>query len=152
MAGLTLQMLVPVSFWRKMLRQDDFQKAQLVLTGWRWGREYGGHLASCMVMGCIANRVRLGWGSWLEVLDRIPEYSAQAQLPDGTPSIWEPQFVRLLHEVDSIYDGSGTDYSKGAVYWADTRRIDRDWFQKKILDQPDQHPRVADMNSLSLFR
>jgi len=134
-----------------MLRQDDFQKSQLVLTGWRWGQEYGGHLAACLIMSCIANRVRLGWGSWLEVLDRIPAFSAQNEIPTGTPSIWDPNFVRLLHEVEGIYDGS-KDYSKGAVYWADTRRIERDWFKEKIIACPDQHPRVVDMNSLSLFR
>lgn len=135
-----------------MLRQDDFNKSQLVLTGWRWGCEYGGHLAACMIMSCIANRVRLGWGSWLEVLDRIPQYSAQNEIPTGTPSIWEPNFVRLLHEVEGIFDGSGQDYSKGAVYWADLRRVERDWFKDKILSQPEQHPRVVDMNSLALFR
>lgn len=134
-----------------MLRQDDFCKSQLVLTGWRWGQEYGGHLAACMVMSCLSNRVRLGWGSWLETLDRIPLYAATTEMPTGTPSLWEPSFVRLLHEVESAFDGS-QDYSKGAVYWADTRRIDTTFFKDKILALPEQHPRVVEMNSLACWR
>jgi hypothetical protein len=135
-----------------LLRQDDYLKSHLVLQGWRWGKEYGGHLAACMVMSCVANRVRLGWGNWLEMIDRIPQYAAQQDIPTGTPSIWEPNFVRLLHEVESIFDGSGTDYAKGGLYWADLRRVDTDFFRTKILGAPEQHPRVADMNSLVIFR
>lgn len=87
----------------------------------------------------------------LEVIDRIPNFSALKELPTGTPSIWEPSFVRLLHEVDAIYDGT-TDYSKGAVYWCDTRYIETEFFKEKILAFHDQHPRVVDMNSLAFFR
>lgn len=108
-------------------------------------------MASCMVMSCIANRVRLGWGAWLDVLDRIPLYAAEHEQPGGTPSLWEPSFVRLLHEVEAIYDGS-QDYSKGAVYWADTRRIETPFFKEKILGQQEQHPRIVEMNSLACFR
>lgn len=135
-----------------MLRPDDFVKSQLVLHGWRYGKEYGGHLASCMIMGCIANRVRLGWGSWLEILERIPQFAAEETLPTGTPNLWEPGFSRLLHEVESIYDNSGTDYSKGGLYWADLRRVDRQWFKDKILSQSQVHPRIADCNSLAIFK
>lgn len=134
-----------------MLRQDDYQKAQLVTVGWRWGQEYGGHLAACMIMSCLGNRVRLGWGSWLDVIDRIPVFAASVTMPTGTPSIWEPNFVRLLHEVEAIYDGS-QDYSKGALYWCDLRVVETDFFTKKIIGQPLEHPRVADMNTLTLFR
>lgn len=134
-----------------MLRQDDYQKAKLVETGWLWGKEYGGHLAACMVMSCLANRVRLGWGSWLEVIERIPTFAAQIQMPTGTPSIWEPSFVRLLHEVEAIYDGT-QDYAKGAVYWADTRRIETPFFKDKILADHQQHPRVCEMNTLVCWR
>ena len=134
-----------------MLRQDDYQKAQLVTVGWRHGREYGGHLAACLIMSCLGNRVRLGWGSWLEVIDRIPAFAAEFVMPTGTPSIWEPNFVRLLHEVESVYDGT-SDYSKGAVYWCDLRRIETPFFRDKIIGQPLEHPRIIDMNTLTLFR
>jgi hypothetical protein len=134
-----------------MLRQDDYMKSQLVLIGWRFGKEYGGHLAACMIMSCIMNRVRLGWGSLLEVIDRIPNFAATTEIPTGTPHIWEPNFTRLLHEVEGIYDGT-QDYSKGALYWADTRDITTPFFKEKILSDLSAHPRVVDMNTLVLFR
>jgi hypothetical protein len=118
---------------------------------WQHGREYGGHLASCMIGSCIANRVRLGWGNWLDIIDRIPNFAAQKEMPTGTPPLWEPEFVRLLHEVEGIYDGS-QDHAKGAVYWCDTRRIETSFFKDKILGQQELHPRVMEMNTLCLFR
>lgn len=123
------------------------------MEGWRQGFEMGGHLASCMIMSCIAERVKRGWGTWMEVIDRIPKFSATTVLPnrDKIPQIWDPQFVRLLHEVDGIFDGSKT-YNHEALYWADLRYIETDYFKEKILAQPELHPKVADMNSLSLFK
>jgi hypothetical protein len=126
-------------------------KAQLVTVGWRYGREYGGHLAACMVMSCLMNRVRLGWGTLLEVLDRIPNFAATEEAPTGTPAIWSPEFVRLLHEVEAIYDGS-QDHSKGAVYWADLRFVTTPFFKDKILADQEHHPRVLEMNTLACFR
>ena len=134
-----------------MLRQDDYQKAQLVTAGWRHGKDYGGHLASAMVMSCLMNRVRLGWGTVLEVLDRIPNFAATTDVPTGTPSIWEPQFVRLLHEVEGIYDGT-QDYASGALYWCDSTNVTTPFFKDKILGDQKSHPKIADMNSLMFFR
>lgn len=134
-----------------MLRQDDFLKAQLVTAGWLHGKEYGGHLASCMVMATLMNRVKAGWGTLLEVIERIPMYAATTELPTGIPSLWEPSFIKLLHEVEGIYDGSVPDVSKGALYWGDTRRIETPFFQNKILGNPD-HPRTVDMNSLVFWK
>jgi hypothetical protein len=103
-------------------------------------------------MSCLANRQRLGWGSWLDIINSIPKYSATLEQPTGVPSIWEPGFVRLLHEVEAIFDGS-QDYAKGALYWADTAKgITNPWFKEKIIDEPTAHPRVGDMNSLMFFR
>jgi hypothetical protein len=143
-----------------MLRQDDFQKSKLAEVGWQHGREYGGHLASCMIMSVLANRVRKGWGNWIQVIDRIPKFAAIKEMPTGSPEIWEPEFVRLLHEVDAIFDGTKNyAQSKGhdgsmtdALYWCDTRFIETDYFKENILGQKERHPRVMDMNTLVLFQ
>ncbi len=143
-----------------MLRQDDFQKAKLVTVGWQHGNVYGGHTASCMIMSVIANRVRAGWGNWSDVIDNIPKYSAIKEMPSGSPPIWEPSFVKLLHEVEGIYDGSmnyalskdNVGVKHSAFYWADLRNIETEFFREKIISQPEIHPRIADMNSLTLFR
>lgn len=135
-----------------MLRQDDYQKAQLVTVGWKHGKEYGGHLAPCIIMSCIANRQRLGWGTWLDVIDDVPSKCATIEQPTGVPQVWEPGFVRLLHEVEAIYDSS-KDYSNGALYWFDSsKEVTNTWFKEKILGDMETHKKVGDMNSLIFMR
>lgn len=137
-----------------MLRSEDFIKAKLVEMGWRFGQSYtGGHLAGQMVMHAIANRVRSGWGSWLEVIARLPNFMAENELPPlHYPSVWEPIFVKLLHAVDGVFDNSTPDLAKGALYWGALNKIERPWFKEKILGYPEVHPRVADMNNLSFWK
>lgn len=136
-----------------MLRQDDYMKGQLVTIGWRYGLEYGGHIAATLIMSAIMNRCRLGWGNLLEVLDRIPKFSAEFEVPnrDKIPQIWEPAFIKLLQEVDNIYDGT-KDESRGALYWCDTRRIETPFFKEKVIGDLSNHPRVCDMGTLTFFR
>ena len=133
-----------------MLRQDDWLKSQLVLTGWRYGQAYGGWRAAAMIMSVLMNRVRLGWGTLTDVLDKIPKYAATTEIPTGWPPIWEPEFVKLLHEIEGCYDNT-RDHASGALYWCDTRNVTNPWFIAKILGDHDAHPMVANMNSLSFF-
>jgi len=141
-----------------MLKQDFFIQAKLVEMGWRFGQSYGGgHLAGQMVMHALANRVHCGWGSWLEVIANVPLFMAEVEMPPlKFPSIWEPTFVKLLHTVDGIYDGSTTDLTRGGLYWCDLGRIERPWFLEKIVravgnDDMPQHKKVSDMNSLTFW-
>ncbi len=149
-----------------LLKQDDLIKAQLVCMGWRWSQAYsGGHVAGELVMSTLANRTRCGWGSWLQVIDSVPKYMAENELPPlSFPSVWEPAFVKLLHSVDGIYDGSVPDKSKGALYWGELNKIERPWFKALIAAtnptiiedgsgvELRQHPIVANINSLTFFR
>ena len=134
-----------------MLRQDDWQKAQLVTFGWNHGRRYGGHLAACIIMGVIMNRVRLGWGTTAAVIHDFQKTAANPEPEIEVPQIWEPNFVRLLHEVEGAFDSS-KDYSKGALYFCDTALPISEWFQTKILDEKALHPCVGDMNSFRFYR
>lgn len=141
-----------------MLKQEDYIKAQLVEMSYRFGKKYGGYVAGQLIMCAIANRVRCGWGSWLQMLDRVPVYMAENSLPElEHPSVWDAGFVKLLHSVDGIYDGSTPDMSKGALYWADLAHVERDWFKEKVIQAKNEdgtpvHPRVVDMGSLSFWR
>jgi hypothetical protein len=128
------------------------------MMGWRFGQTYsGGHLAGQMVMHALANRVRCGWGSWLEVIDNVPTFMAENEMPKlKHPSVWEPAFVKLLHTVDGVFDGSIQDLSNGGVFWGQLDRIERPWFKENIIQAHNeegvpQHKRVADMNSLSFW-
>lgn len=143
-----------------MLKQDDFNKTHLVTTGWRFGLTYGGGvIPGQYVMQTLANRVRAGWGSWLDVIERVPLYMAENELPPiKFPSVWEPTFVKLLLSVDAVYDGSFPDGTKGALYFCDLNKIERHWFKEKIVDAKQEstglraHPMVANVNSLSFFK
>jgi hypothetical protein len=146
-----------------LLKVEDIHKSLLVSVGWQFGQSYsGGYVAGQMIMATIANRVRAGWGPWLDVINRIPAFMAENELPPLVfPGVWEGNFVKLLHVVEGVYEGSAMDLSKGALYWADLNRIERPWFKKNIVDAiktdgPNagerQHPLVANINSLSFFR
>ena len=155
----------------QILKQDDFIKSYLVQMGWRFGQSYGGgHLAGQLVMHTIANRVHQGWGSWLRVLDTVPEYMAENTLPPLVhPSVWEPTFVKLLSVVEGIYDGSVADMTRGsefpqahrgqtgALYFCALNRIERPWFRNNIVNAKNPvtglslHQRIADMNTLAFF-
>ena len=144
-----------------MLRQDDYVKAKLVEMAWRFGKRYGGYKAGVLVMHTLGNRVRVGWGNWLQVLDSVPKFMAENEMPPlEHPPLWEPAFVKLLHAVEGVYDGSIPDESTGALYWCDLGSIERSWFQEKIVNsrQPDPngemlpaHRRVHDMVTLVFF-
>ena len=153
-----------------MLQQDNFVKSQLVSYGWRYGQLYGGgHLAGTLVMQALANRVRRGFGSYLQVLESVPLYMAEHEMPPlKYPSLWEPNFVKLLHAVEGIYSGSATDMTLGAtmidnkprtggLYFGLLNKIERPWFKTQIIDAINPlnglrlHNRVADLNCLSFW-
>jgi len=104
-----------------------------------------------MMMNVIMNRVRLGWGTVAEVIHKFSDKAANPYPIVEVPQIWSPEFVRLLHECEAIFDGS-QDYSKGALYFCDTAMPINSWFQSKILDDKAGHPCIANMNSLMFFR
>jgi hypothetical protein len=134
-----------------LLRVDDFHKSLLVLEGWRDGLEYGGHLASISIMGCLANRAKAGV-SWIDVISNVENYAAEP-LPnrDKFPSIWDASFMRLLTEVEGIYEGSAKDLSCGALYWCDSRRIEKEWFLREII-RSGNYKAVSNMNSLTFYK
>jgi hypothetical protein len=151
-----------------MLRADDYTKSKLVEMAWRFGQSYGGgHLAGQMVMHVIANRVRLGWGTWLRMLDRVPDYMAENSLPElvHPATVWEPTFVKLLAAVDGIFDGSVSDITRGphsthksgALYFCALNKVERPWFRENIVNPCNlgtglrQHEMVWSMNTLAGF-
>lgn len=105
---------------------------------------------------CIANRVKAGWGSWADVLRNIPMYSALAveDIPMGYPNPNDPAFVRLLVNVDKIYNNQFDDDSngaRGAVFFGDLARITRPWFLDHIVKNPTEHPNVLNMATLNFW-
>ena len=152
------------------LKQDDLIKSALVQVGIRYGTLYGGgHLAGTMVMQAIANRTRQGWGSWLQVIQNLPQFAAENELPPLVyPSIWDANLVKMLHSVEGIYSGSSHDLTvgptvidnkpkSGGLYFGMLNKIERPWFKNQIIDAVNPlnglrlHNRVADLNCLSFW-
>ena len=137
-----------------MLRQNDFIKSQVVLEAWRQASHYGGHRSMLMIACAIGNRVRSGWGSWLEVLAGLESTSA-GDTPGlhryGMPPLNDANFLRILQEIDDVYDNRGQDLANGGLYWGDMANITRPWFQQEILDHPEEHPRLANCGTLTFW-
>ena len=106
-----------------------------------------------MVAHCLGNRYRAGWGEWLQVVDRIPSFSARNvdEQPTGMPALMDPNFLKLLQEIDGIYDASREDMTHGSLYWADLGEITRDWFKAEIIGNPNEHPRTVNCATLQCF-
>ena len=141
-----------------MVRQDDFKSSLMILEVWRQGKDFGsGGQACLMIAGCLSNRARLGWGQLLDVLKAAPKFSATLELPnrDAYPDIWDPAFIKLLHAIPGIVDGSIPDPSMGGLYWADLSKgrpgITNPWFSEKILGSP-IHAACCNINSFTVFR
>lgn len=140
-----------------MLKQDSYQQALLVSLAWRFSQGVGGHLAGQMIIHCLCNRYRAGWGSLLEVIDNVPKYMAEKEMPPLIHgSVWTPEFIKLLQAVPGITDGSAPDLSKGALYFGDLQHIETEFFKNLIAGENElglrQHPLVASIGSLSFFR
>jgi hypothetical protein len=142
-----------------LLRQDDYLKALLVQFCWRQGKEYGtSSTPATMIMSVLANRVRAGWGTWQEVLDNVDRYAAAPLVYEGTPEMWKPDFTDLLHKVDLIHAGSlntamafvNRTQQEPCMYWADTRRIETEFFKKKIQGNP-EHRLMMNQNTLVFY-
>ncbi len=104
-------------------------------------------------------------GDWLSVIANDPAYSAYtgngvrysvgtgpAALQDF-PDLRDDVFQKFLWEVDRIYDGSRADpETEGALWWAETHKINRPWFLESIVRKPSDHPRIAQVGPLTLWR
>ena len=146
---------------------DSFVKAQLALLCWK--NAPGGKPFS--MLQCLAfierNRVRAGWmgGDWLSVIANDAAYLAYAgnghhysvstgpAALENFPDLRDEVFQKFLWEVDRIYDGSRQDpMTEGALWWAEAEKINRPWFLENIARKAEQHPRVAAVGSLTLWK
>lgn len=119
----------------------------------------GGVEPMLAVAQVLANRVGAGWdgGDWLMVIDNAKEY--RGTIPtDGITRI-DPKdgtFRELMRRVDDIYHGIADDSnvnndSGKSLYYAELNNINRDWFTEHILDDLENHPRIASVGPLTFF-
>ena len=149
------------------MTSDSFVKAHLAQLCWR-NAPAGKAFQSMQCLAFIErNRVRAGWmgGDWLSIIANDAAYQAyegnHRRLSVGTgpavlqdfPDLRDEIFKKFLWEIDRIYDGSREDpMTEGALWWAEAEKINRPWFLENIARKPEQHPRVAQVASLTLWR
>ena len=117
-------------------------------------------------MQALANRVAAGIGIVASSPPNIPQFTWQSMKFRllKYPSLWEPNFVKLLHAVESIYAGSAADITlgntvidnrpkQGAVFFGMLNKLERQWFKTEMIAAVESrlqglrlHERVADMN------
>ena len=132
-----------------MIGQDDFIKSQLLAYLWRFRKLES--LNGMAAIGCtLRNQVLSGWfnGDWLSVLKSAIEKAAFTEIE--FPDFRDPLFSRLVWKVESIFDGSIEDLSAGAKFWCHLPTVSEE-FKKAILQQPQEHPRLANVGGLYFF-
>jgi hypothetical protein len=68
----------------------------------------------------------------------------------------EGSFRELLRKVDDIYHGIADDTNVNleehkSLYYAELNNITNPWFQENILNDLDEHPRIATVGQLTFF-
>lgn len=137
---------------------DAFVKAQLATLAYDEANHTGSLDSMRAIAFIIRNRVRAGWsaGNWNRVMNFAWRHSCFEPIAqDSGPSLESEIFRRLLIGIDEIYDGSAEDTmtEKGLYYCDSTRGLPvRDWFAKTIVQDPTNHPRVAQVGMIYIFR
>lgn len=147
------------------MTSEAYIRAQLAALAWREGHEQGGVNNSLAVAFIIKNRVRAGWGEWLDQIQRHAIWSArnQSELDQSShPDPREPDFQRLLQQIDGVVDGSLVDKltvapklktgeGQPGLYYAQLNNITRPWFLENIVRKPELHPRTSQVGEVTFF-
>jgi hypothetical protein len=153
------------------MTHNDSQKALLVHFAVREVGATGGLEQMKVVCYCLRNRVRAGWGDWMEVMEHADEASAHDA---GPRSYIDPQnrnYQMLLQAIDDLYyaqpqtenwngvkidqDAQGETLESAvgtALYWRFLKRPLRPWFQANIVDQKAEHPERTSMGLMILYK
>jgi hypothetical protein len=134
---------------------DTAVKAQLAFFAYAEANHTGSLDSMRAVCFIIRNRVRAGWAGadWNRVINHAPTHTAHdARI--SRPSFESDIFRRLLLEIDEIYSGGSADnLTEGGTYYCDvTGRAIRPWFAENIVQQPANHPRVAQVGMIHIFK
>lgn len=144
---------------------SDFNKAALAI----FAAKAAGPGASFEQMKgiccCIRNRVREGWGEWLDVIEAAEDDKANLPGPRVRLDTENKSLRRLMQEIDDIYYGGGShqilgpgseegtleDALERAVFWAFVNQPFQPWFVENVIHRPDNFPEVATMATMIFY-
>lgn len=148
---------------------EVFIKAKIADFAYQEASHFGSVNQMLAVACVIRNRVKAGWqgGDWIEVLAHAREVSAIEAMAPRPYAMSDPNFRQLLVAVEEIFYGTFRDTltgggvlkatDPGGLYYMDSLYPDRGanlrpWFKSKILDDQTNHPRIAQVGMLYIFR
>jgi len=144
---------------------------ELALYSWREGKRLVPGISRPAWRGIahvLANRLRAGfWESdWLKILAEAPKHAPN--LPEQMdfrtlPEHWDRDFRAHLDDCEKIYElrledditvsanptpnyVTGTGNPRSGLYYANLLKITSPWFQDKIVNHLEDHPRTAEIS------
>jgi len=153
------------------MTHNESQKALLVHFAVREVGPKGSLEQMKVVCYCLRNRVRAGWGDWMEVVEHAKDVAAHEAAVYPYLDANSRSYQMLLQAVDDIYyaqpkveswngvkidqDAQG-DTIESAVgsgmYWRFLDRPLRPWFQQNIVDQKKEHAERSSMGLMLVYR
>ena len=136
---------------------SDFEKAIVALAAWREMRGVGVN-AMLSIVFVMRTRAKLGWhhGSIYNNVVARNQVSSMTVVGDPNtdeyPDIRDPKFQTLLFKIEDIYNDCPDSLTNGAVYYANLTIATSPWFQKNIVDDYVNHPRVAQLAQTTFFK
>jgi hypothetical protein len=135
----------------------DFEKAIVALAAWREMRGEGVN-AMLSVVFVFRTRAKLGWyhGTIYNNVVARNQVSSMTvvgdQNTDEYPDIRDPNFQTLLFKIEDIYNDCPDNLTNGACFYANLSIATSPWFQTNIVDDPVNHPRVAQLGRTTFFK
>ncbi len=147
------------------MTQKDVDRVMLVRYAVQEAGERGSLEQMKAICYCLRNRVRAGWGEWMEVIESAGEHLANMPPEPLNIKLDSRAYQRLLHDVDDIYFGhSSAGYEEGQTledtlcdkerpcfYWLFLNRPKRQWFTDNIATDKENHPSNATMGLMMFF-
>ena len=124
--------------------------------------------AICYVM---RNRVRAGWGDWIEVIETADQHAGNEPVPVKLDST-NRNLQRLLRDIDDVFyaqsgsyqscgsdtieaamgeQGTGADKRGALLYWCRIGQPYRPWFEENILKDQKNHRMRMPMGLMLFF-
>jgi len=132
----------------------DYNRAILSLCIWREARGEGleGMRACAHV---ISNRVRAHWGDYSKVIAAKNQFSSMTVLGDSQTILWPTRpnsmFEAAMDIAEKVYAETDIDPTHGALYYANLDIAKSEWFQKQIVERPDEHPVTVKIGAHTFF-
>lgn len=141
---------------------ENYIKGMLATFAVEEGYRYGGTDCSMAVAQVIANRVAAGWfgGDWRKVILDAPNMRGTTYAQPFQYDTRETAFRQIITLIDDVYHGVADSSSVNlvdengtipALYYCVLHNVTSEWFRQRILNDLENHPRIAVVGQLTFF-